>query len=235
MRVMIRKLRYIRKYRLLILIVIFGACAGNGFAQGRKLIFGLTTGYEFASAYYEKNDDIPFKEKISLNYSFGLMMQLHSDSSVAGFSTGVYYKFRSFTVDMNVDNLDPNYNEYLTAINPEYYIVGMPAIVNWNVFKAGNFSFGIKSGIGLELTVFLRETSEYNNGEIIDSDRLIPYSHDKKVGIPLIVGAGADWILDKKVKIGLYPVMNLYIKKFNPTTEAGYSSVFGLTLDVFLL
>ena len=45
-------------------------------------------------------------------------------------------------------------------------------------------------------------------------------------------GVIADAILEKNIKIGFYTVMNLYMKKFYSTTEAGYSSVLGVNLIV---
>ena len=227
-----RTLRYIKKYKIVFVIVLLGLSSRESNAQTRKFSFGFNAGYEFASAYYEKHMDLPTSERITDNYSIGLMVERLNDSSLISFTSGVYFKYRSFRINVNVDNLDPNYTDYLTTIKPEYYIFGFPITVNWTFLRKGRFSFGVKTGMALEVLFYTKEKSEFNNGEIVDSQRLTPYYHDKKIGVPLVIGLGADINLDKNIRIGLYPVMNLYMKKFYSTTEAGYSSVFGVNLFV---
>jgi hypothetical protein len=227
-----RMLRYIKKYKIVFVIVLLGLSSLESNAQTRKFSFGFNAGYEFASAYFEKHKDLPTNERITGNYSIGLMVERLNDSSLISFTSGVYFKYRSFRVNVNVDNLDPNYTDYLTTIKPEYYIFGFPITVNWNLIRKGRFSFGVKTGMALEVLFYTKEKSEFNNGEVEDSQQLTPYYHDKKIGVPLVIGLGADINLDKNIKIGLYPVMNLYMKKFYSTTEAGYSSVFGVNLFV---
>ena len=225
-------LRYIKKYKIVFVIVLLGLSSRESDAQTRKFLFGFNAGYEFATAYFEKHKDLPTTEKISENYELGFVIEKLNDSSFVSFSTGAYFRYRSFRVSIDVDNLDPNYTDYLTTIEPEYYIAGFPVIVNWTLLKRGNFSFGVKTGMALEVLFYTKEKSEFNDGKVMDSQRLTPYHHDKKVGIPLIIGLGADVNLENDIKIGLYPVMNLYMKKFYSTTEAGYSSVFGVNLFV---
>ncbi len=227
-----RALRYIKKYKIVFAIVFLGLCSGKTIAQTRKFLFGFNAGYEFASAYFEKHKDLPTSERITDNYSIGLMVERLNDSSVVSFTFGVYFKYRSFRVNVNVDDLDPNYTDYLTTIKPEYYIIGIPVIVNWNLIRKGRFSFGVKTGMAMEVLFYTKEKSEFNNGEIVDSQRLTPSYHDKKIGVPLVIGLGADINFDKNIRIGLYPVMNLYMKKFYLTAEAGYSSVLGVNLFV---
>jgi hypothetical protein len=227
-----RTLRYIKKYKIVFVIVLLGLSSLESYAQMRKFSFGFNAGYEFASAYFEKHKDLPTNERITGNYSIGLMVERLNDSSLISFTSGVYFKYRSFRVNVNVDNLDPNYTDYLTTIKPEYYIFGFPITVNWAFLRRGKFDLRVKTGMAFEVLFYTKEKSEFNNGEVEDSQQLTPYCHDKKIGVPLVIGLGADINLDKNIKIGLYPVMNLYMKKFYSTTEAGYSSVFGVNLFV---
>jgi len=96
---MVKVLRYIKKYKTVFVIVLLGLGSRESDAQTRKFLFGFNTGYEFASAYYEKHKDLPTNERIADNYSLGLMVEKLNDSSLVSFSTGVYFKYRTLSCD----------------------------------------------------------------------------------------------------------------------------------------
>lgn len=205
----------------------------TGYTQKQKFSFGMFAGYEFSSAYFEKLDNIPSNEKIKTNYRFGLIMGRLVDTSLINFNVGIYYQYRSFSVNISVDELDPNYINYLTKINPEYHIIGLPLSVDWKLFSKNNYFIRAKTGLCFEISIYRKEYSEYNNGVISKSRRLIA-DDDWRTGIPLVLGIGADVDLSKNFRFGFYPSINFYLKKFNGAAESGYSSTFGVNLYLLL-
>lgn len=65
-----------------------------------------------------------------------------------------------------------------------------------------------------------------------NSYRLIT-DYDWRTGIPLSLGLGVDFDLSEKTRIGLYPQINFYLKKFNPKTETDLANT--ININLFLL
>ncbi len=135
---------------------------------------------------------------------------------------------------LRVDELDPSYTNYLSAIKPEYYIVGIPLSLNWNILSNSKIYFRARIGLSFEISVFRKEVSEYNNGETKTSYRLIADCNDWQFGVPLVIGLGVDVDISNKIRMGVYPMMNLYFKHFNAIAESGGASTFGINLFLFL-
>ena len=225
---------YIKKYSKAFLLTLSLGLAFIGHTQDRKVSYEINMGYEFASAYYEKHTDIPTIENIKANIKLGIIGVWNNDTGLVSRSVGIYYRYRSFQVKMNVQDIDPNYNTFLTSVNPQYHIVGIPFALNWKVFTKNNLLIQVKTGLSFEVSVYRYEFSEYNDGAKKRSSKLVRGNYDWQTGIPLVLGFGADYQLNKEIKLGFYPTVNFYFKKFDSMTEAGYASVFGIDLFLFL-
>lgn len=225
---------YIKKYKLVTLVLGLTLISSIGFAQKQKSSFGLLASAEFASSYYEKQENIIIDEQISSNYRFGVILGRINDSVTANFKYGIYYQYRSFKVQTKVDELDPNYTDYLTAIYPEYYIIGIPLMVDWKLWSINDFQLRLKTGLSFEISMGPSEYSEYKQGESIKSAKLIG-SRDWMTGIPLTFQFGADYKLNKNIRIGLYPSVNIYLKTFNGAAETDFPITYGINLFLFKL
>ncbi len=229
-----KQLKFINRHRIIFLLTILVCFAIDGFSQKQKLSFGLFAGYEFASAYYETRKDIPMDERIKANYRVGLVVERFVDTALVNISYGIFYQYRSFDVILRVDELDPSYTNYLSAIKPEYYIVGIPLSLNWNILSKSKIYFRARTGLSFEISVFRKEVSEYYNGETKTRYSLIADGNDWQLGVPLVLGLGVDVDISNKIRMGIYPMMNLYFKHFNATAESGGASTFGINLFFFL-
>jgi len=228
----LNKLKYIKTNKILLLLFALPLITKAQEVQNTPLSIGLIAGYEFSSAYYENNDVIQFDEHIKTNYSFGFLLGRLDDSRLIGFKYGIYYKYRSFQIDIKADQLDPNYNNFLTKIKPEYHIIGIPVFAHWKLYSGNSYFIRAITGLSFEMSIIRNEKSKFNDGTITESRRLIA-DNDWRTGIPLNLGIGADIDLGEKFRLGLYPTMNLYLNKFNLASESSYASTFGINLLFF--
>ncbi len=225
-------LKYISRYKILAFATCMTCLSVSVYAQKQKRSFGIMTSYCFSSAYFEKHDNIPSNEKINANYRIGVISGRLTDTNIVCFKLGLYYQYMSFTLNIHVEDLDPNYKNYLTAIKPEYQIIGLPVFMDWKIYNKKNFYLRLNTGLSFEISVWRYEESVFSNGESLKSRRLIA-DNDWRSGIPLVIGFGADVDLGSKYRIGIYPSLNFYMKKFNEAAEASYACTFSINLFLF--
>lgn len=222
-------LRFIKKYKAIALFFCLAVFSATGFAQKEKLSFGLLVGYEFSSTYFNKNETISIDESLKTNYKIGFLFGKIKDTSLVSFKYGIYYQYRKFNVSTSVEEQDPDYTDYISVISPEYFIFGIPLFFDWKLYSKNKFIIRANTGFNFEISVGPQEYSKYSHRENIKSRRLIG-TRDWMTGIPLHLGIGAEYKLNKNFRIGLYPSVNIYLKKFNGAAETDYPITFGLNL-----
>lgn len=220
---------FIKKYKTRVCILVGMLLSLIDTVHGQNYKFGVLSGFEFSSGYFDTFEEIPTTEKLQANYSFGLLVGKQSESIPINTKFGIYSLYRQFSVLFHENNIDPNYMNYLTQIKMKYLIIGLPAYFDLKVYSRKNFFINVQSGFSLELAFSIHENSYYHDGTIKHSRKLITNDY-RRMGIPFSFGLGANFELGGKLQLGVYPTIKYYLLNFEPQSESDFAQLTGINL-----